>query len=327
MTSRTPRPGSWLSRDRWRLYMIAVIFFLGGLALIFIGLWIEHTSEWWSKAASEVGIAAVIAGLLIGGSEWYLKESLFSEIRDNVIRTLGSFQAAAFDIQQFGRFPAPLQQRLRDRLLRAPVIQEDVRYRYDLVSTAVGSEDAYRASVTVESTYVNVSTETQEFMVKQLLPSCNFEERPGDYGFQRITSEVKGRGDFPAELVTQVVQTHVSSRVNGPTIFERNAVLDAGAELKVKFESIAYLHPDEWISIEAFLPTINMVCETSGTGLEFSAQPSDALSDLWHMTIGASGENSWELRGAILPGQGFDLWIEETGDSEDRPTVERRQPL
>ena len=272
--------------------------------LIFIGLWIEHEHDWWSKASSEVGIAAVIAGLLIGGSEWYLKERLFSEIRDNVLIILASFNDAAFDIQQFGRLPAPLRQRLSDRLLRVPVIQEEVLYTYDLTSTKIGREDAYRASVTAESKYVNVSTETQEFQVRQLLLACNFKERPADYGFQKICSEVKGRGDFPSELVTQVIQTHVSSRANGPTIFERKAALDPGSELKVRFESVAYLHPDEWISIEAFIPTINIVCETSGAGLKFSAQPSDALSDLWHMTLGGSGEHRWELRGAILPGRG-----------------------
>ena len=317
MSSPAPRSASWLSRDRWRLYMIAVIFVLSGLVLIFIGLWIEH--DWWSKALSEVGIAVVIAGLLIGGSEWYLKESLFSEIRDNVLRTLASFNDAAFDIQQFGRLPAPLRQRLRDRILRVPVIQEEVRYTYDLVLTKIGSEDAYRASVTAESTYVNVSTETREFQVKQLLLACNFKEQPSDYGFQRICSEVSGRGDFPSELVTQVIQTHVSSRDNGPMIFERNASLDPGSKLKVRFESVAYIHPDEWISIEAFIPTINIVCETLGDGLEFSAQPSDALSDLWHMTLGDSGEHRWELRGAILPGQGFDVWIAEVGEPNDQP--------
>ena len=315
-TGNSRRSRAWLSRERSRLYVVALLFVVVGLLLIFISLGIEHSHERWSKAVSEAGIAAIIAGLLMGGSEWYLKESLFSEIQRNISETLESFRITAFDLQQFGRLPAPLRERLRDRVLQVPVIQQDVTYTYELSSTEIDGEEAFRALVTAESTYINLSTETQRFQVKELLPACTFEDRPDDYGFKKISSERKGGGEFPSELVSQVIQTHVSSRANGPMIFEREAVLDSGAELRIRFESVAYLHPDEWISIEAFLPTINMVCSTIGDGLGFRGQPGDALSDAWDMNLGESGENRWELRGAILPGQGFDLWFEETEENE-----------
>ena len=315
-TNKSGHSRVWLSRERWRLYALAIILLLAGLALIFLGLWLEHDHEWWSKFASELGIAAVIAALLLGSSEWYLKESLFAEIHHNITNTLDSFRVAAFDLQRFGRLPTELQERLRDRVLLASVIQRDLTYAYRLTQTTIGDEVAYRASVTATSTYENVSTDTQRFQIKEWLPQCTLDETPSDYGFRKIGSEkLRGDSDFPSELAAQVIQTHVLRRENGPTLFEREAVLASDAELKVTFESVVYLRPEEWISIEALRPTINMVCVTSGPGLTFSGQPGDALSDVWDMTIDESGGNRWELRGAILPGQGFDLWFEKDEDT------------
>lgn len=307
----------WLRLYRYRLYLLAVLFVAIGLALIVVGLWVVDPKEWWLKALSEVGIASIIAGLLMVGSERYLKEGLFSEIETKISATLDSFRVTAFDLQQYGRLPAPLRERLRDRILGAPVIQRDVTYKYELSKVQIDDEPAYRASVTACSVYVNLSAERQRPIVKESLPAFSFQEKQSDYGFQKITSMLKGKGEFPSDLVPQVIQNYVSSREAGPTLFMREAALDSGAELNVKFEGVAYLGPDDWISLEAFLPTINMACVTSGPDLKFSGQAGDALSDIWQLTPGNAREDRWELKGGILPGQGFDLWFEDDDDKDD----------
>ena len=290
--------------------MLLGLLFVGG------GLWVEELSAWWSKALSEVGIAFIIAGLLLAGSEWYLKESFFAQMESNISDLLQSFRVTAFDLQRFGRMPSPLRERLRDRILDASIVQHDVTYRYQLEEYTLDEETVYRASVEARTVYENISVETQRFTVKESLQVPSIAHAVEDYGFHRITSKIKGRGDFPEELVPQVIRNHVSSSQTGTMLFTREAVLDSGAELYVTFEGVTYFREDEWISLEAFLPTIDMVCVTSGPRLEFSAQTGDALSDIWSMTLNESGENSWELRGAILPGQGIDIWFESQKDPE-----------
>ena len=250
----------------------------------------------------------------MAGAERYLKESLFSEIEAKFTQELASFATTAFDLQQFGRLPVPLRERLSARVLSAPVIQRDVSYRYDIVRVKSGDSDPYyKASVHIRSRYVNVTTSRQRFVVKEALPNPAeaFAEDREDYGFRRVTSELNGGGDFPEELLPQAILNCISTKA-GSTLFIRDAALDPDGELSVSFEATAYLDLGETISLEAFLPTVNMACTTVGAGLTFSGQAGDALSDIWEVTLGEDGETRWELRGAILPGQGFDLWFEET---------------
>ena len=130
-----------------------------------------------------------------------------------------------------------------------------------------------------------------------------------------MTSKIDGKGEFPAELVHQAIKSYSSSKgVGTTTLFEREATLDPDSELGIRFKGVAYFRPEEWIPLEAFLPTINMMCVTSGSGLTFNGQPGDALNDIWEVTKSDSGEYRWEIRGAVLPGQGFDIWFEEEED-------------
>ena len=308
---------TWVRRERSRLYLVAVSFALLGFLAVGGGQWVEDLSDWWSKALSEVGIAFIIAGLLLAGSEWYLKESFFAQMESNISELLQSFRVTAFDLQRFGRMPSALRERLRDRILDVAIVQHDVTYRYQLEKITLVGETVYKASVEAQTVYENISVESQRFTVKESLQVPSIAHAVQDYGFHRITSEIKGKGDFPEKLVPQVIRNHVSSSQTGTMLFTREAALDSGAELHVTFEGITYFREDEWISLEAFRPTIDMVCVTTGQGLEFSAQTGDALSDIWSMTLNESGENSWELRGAILPGQGIDIWFESRKEQEE----------
>ena len=196
-------PDHWLRRDRYLLYVIALVFLVLGLLLIMVSISIEGLSDEWSKALSEAGIAAIIAGLLLAGSEWYVKESLFSQIEAKFAETLDSFVTTAFDLQQFARLPHELRERLRSRVLSAPVIQTDVTYVYELESIESECDKVFKASVNACSTYVNLTTVSQYFMVKEALPVLSGEHRP-DYGFRRITSVLTGDGEFPTEIIRQV---------------------------------------------------------------------------------------------------------------------------
>lgn len=363
--SKSGKRLSWLRRERWQIYFVATSLIALGLLCIGISPEIQHNSERWAKGIGEFGIALVIAGILMGGVERYLKESLFSQIESKFSKTLDSFATTAFDLQQFARLPVPLRERLRARVLSAPVIQRSVSYTYDLSlvekcdakptaesldessSTQTDEEDGqntespenqepcengddaspsvcndedgpdetddrklYRALVTACSTYVNLTTASQQFIVKESLPKSSDRGRD-DYGFRRITGRLTGDGDFPQELVPQAIQSYISHKA-GSMFFERGATLEPSAKLSVRFESIAYLDEDETISLEAFLPTVDMDCTTSGSGLDFSGQAGDALSDIWNVTLCGNDRIRWELNGAILPGQGFDIWFEES---------------
>ena len=272
-------------------------------------LW-EHRAERWSTAAFELGMAFIIAGVLMAGVERYLKEQLFSEIEDKFSESLRDFSVTANDLQFFDRMPVELRDRIRDQVLFADVIQRDVEYTYELFPIDIDGSRGYRAIVSARSRYVNLSTSNQRFDVKEALPAFPFGENRSDYGFQKVTGDLlNGNGTFPAELVPQAIQNDISTKA-GSTLFTREAVLEPNAELAVTFEAIAYLDQDDLISLEAFVPTINMTCTTSGLGLKFSGQAGDALGDSWSVTVGDRGDSHWKLSGAILPGQGFDLWFE-----------------
>ena len=256
----------------------------------------------------------------MGSAERYLKESLFSEIDRKFADTLDDFATSAFDLQQFERMPVRLRERLRDRVLSAPVIQFDATYTYSLSQTTSPENDdstrVYLADVVSSSKYVNLTTTTQRFLVKEAV-SRSPDDTRSNYGFQKITSRIEGNGSFPRELLPAAIENYISQKA-GSLLFEREAILAPNAALNIEFESIAYLDEGETISIEAFLPTVNMVCTTSGSELNFRGQAGDALGDIWNVTSGDNGESRWELTGAILPGQGFDIWFEErelVGDS------------
>ena len=290
---------------------------MGGVVILLLSILANFPNPIWSSLLSEIGIASTIAGILMAGSERYLKESLFAEIEANIADTLESFRVTAFDLQQYQRLPPELREGLRDRVLDAPVIQRDVTYEYSFSEQNIDGETAYRAEVASHSTYVNISTEHQRFDVTETLPSCSFDEKKDHHGFQKMISEKEDQSEPPEVIVSQVIKSYVSTTDAGPLVLRRRATLDSGAELIVRFEAVAYLRSDDWISLEAFLPTIDMVCVTSGAGLRFNGQPGNALIDMWDLKLEGDGKYRWKLNGAILPGQGFDVWIADDNQDVD----------
>ena len=308
-------------RDRRWIYALAAILVLLGLLILLASISFQFPNDIWSRFLSEIGVALIIAGLLMAGSERYLKESLFAEIEDNISATLESFRVTAFDLQQYQRLPPELRKGLRDRVLSAPVIQRDVTYEYCLSELTIDAIPAYKALVTSRSLYVNISAEQQRFDVTETLPSYSFSDNMLDYGFRKMTSKIKGQSEPPDVIVSQVIKNHVSETDPGPLIFRRSTTLDSGDELSVMFEGVAYLRSDDWISLEAFLPTIDMVCITSGQGLSFNGQPGNALIDIWDLKLEDGGKYRWILNGAILPGQGFDIWVEDDQQTTEQESI------
>ena len=320
-SGKARRAYTWLRCDQYRIYFIAVCLLAIGGVLVAFSPEIEGASTLLASMSSNFGIALITAGVLMAGVERYLKERLFAEIKGDFDNTLDSFAITAFDLQQFGRLPPPLRERLRSRVLRAPVIQRDVSYQYQLEPVANEGVTSYKGTVTASSTYVNLTTETQSFLVKEALPKGS-EGVPGDHGFRKITSNFpNGGGEFPSEMIPQGIANHISTK-SGSIFFEREATLDPDSALTVTFESIAYLDQAETISLEAFLPTLRMACTTSGRGLVFEGQSGEAVSDMWEVKSAAAHETHWELGGAILPGQGFDVWFVEDENAGLESSVE-----
>lgn len=304
----------WFQRDRYRLVAFAAFLLILGIVILCLAHVYADRQHLLTTIGSEFGIAMIIAGVLIVGTERYLKERLFSDIEAQFTAKLQSFATTALELRQYGRLPTPLRERLRTRVLSAPVIQRDVTYEYVFEPYGSPDDKVYKAAINSHSTYVNLSTDAQTFDVKEALPILSEENRPGS-GFMKVTSQLQGKGAFPKELIPQAIENYISIKA-GSRLFQRPAVLEPSAELQVSFSSVAYLDPSDTISLEAFLPTVNMVCTTSGSDLLFRGQAGDALSDMWHVMETESGETRWELKGAILPGQGFDVWFEEPSQGE-----------
>ena len=154
-------------------------------------------------------------------------------------------------------------------------------------------------------------------VVKESLPVFSLDTKQDDYGFQRITSKlVDGKGECPAVLGREAIESYSFSKGSGATLFSREATLESDAKMEIEFQGIAYLGSVDWISLEAFLPTIDMSCTTCGTGVKFYGQPSDALDDMWEVNPTSDGENCWQIKGAMWPGEGFDIWFDEERRSD-----------
>ncbi len=255
----------------------------------------------------EFGIACVIAGLLLFVSEQYLKESLFSEINSRIALTLNTFHRTTLDLDNYKRLPDQIANRVSSTILGAPVIQKDLTYRFDFDTKThnIGGEPALRATMISTSTYVNITDEEQQCEVRESLPAYGLNEQRNDYDFYNVESDSTDEMVFPSKHSRQVIKNYISSREDRSKLFSRLATLPPGFKLKVKFEGVAYLGVEEWIPLEAYLPTINMVCIASGDGLKFGGQPGDAVRDIWD-----ASEDQWELRGAVMPGQVLEFWVE-----------------
>lgn len=255
----------------------------------------------------EFGIACVIAGLLLFVSEQYLKEKLFDQITGQVAGTLDTFHRTTLDLQHYKRLPDQISKRLSTQILGAPVIQKDLTYRFqfDTKKHNIGGEPALRATMISTSTYVNITDEEQQCEVRESLPAYGFKEEREDYDFYNVESDSADDRVFPRKHSRQVIRNYISSREDRSKLFSRPSTLPPGFKLKVKFEGVAYLGVEEWIPLEAYLPTINMVCTASGDGLKFGGQPGDAVRDIWD-----ARDDQWELRGAVMPGQVLEFWLE-----------------
>ena len=299
-------PQNLLSRlYRSYISLLALAFVLVGIITGFVAFSMQGGEVFFQSALTELSIASFIAAVLLFVSDRFLKDRLFTDIKMNISTALKSFQDTAFDLHYYSRLPDDLRERVSDTVLAAPVIQRDVTYRYDLSETDIDGKLAYRAKISACSVYDNISSTRQRFAVRESLPPFNFEEVRNDYAFTRINSSIEGSGDFPSTLEPHGIRSDTSVRDDGSKVFARSASLDSDSTLQVKFEGVAYIRSDEWIAFEASLPTINMLCLTSGSGLEIRGQPGETQKDIW-----LAKANHWELKGAVLPGQGFDIWIE-----------------
>lgn len=255
----------------------------------------------------EFGIASVIAAVLMFVTEQYLKEHLFSDINTQIARKLEIFHRTTLDLQHYQRLPDQISQRLSTQILGAPVIQKDLTYKFefDAEMDNIDGEPAHRVTMTSTSTYLNITDEEQQFEVRESLPPYGFEKQRDDYDFNSVDSDSADERVFPTSHSLPVIRNHITSRADRSKVFARPSTLPAGAELRVEFKGIAYLGIQEWIALEACLPTINMVCIASGDGLRFGGQPGDAVKDIWD-----ARDDRWELRGAVMPGQVLEIWLE-----------------
>ena len=240
-------------------------------------------------------------------SERYLKENLFSEINAKIALTLDTFHNTTLDLEHYKRLPDQIVRRLSTQILSAPVIQKNLTYKFefDSATETIDGEPAYRATMISTSSYINITDEHQEFNVRESLPAYGFMEEREDYAFYRVTSDSTDDTVFPKKHSPQVIKTYISIREDRSKMFSRPSTLPPHSKLNVRFEGVVYLGEEEWIPLEAYLPTINLVCIASGDGLKFGGQPGDAVRDIWD-----AKDARWELQGAVMPGQVIEIWLE-----------------
>ena len=284
-----------------------------GLVAVIVSIEFEEHTERWSKVLAEVGIASIIAGILAVAVERYLKERLFSAIDGHVADILESFKVSAFDVVTFRQLPAQFQARVRDRILGASVIQENSTYEYSFDVFKLGSTDAFRVATTITSTYRNLSGEHQEFEVREWLQSFDIDsDEPDDYGFCRVSSDSANASHFPPEVIPEMMRNEIVKRGDA-TWFEGSGTLDAHESITITIHSVSYVEEGDWFSIEALRPTLGMQCVARGEDVTFTANPGEPVRDLWSVRNGeADGARRWEISGAVLPGQGFELFWKAT---------------
>lgn len=183
-------------RDLYRSHVSRVVLFLLliGVAAAAVAWQRQTTEEFLDTFVTELAIASFIAAVLLFVSDRLLKESLFSEIRSNISKSLGIFHQTAFDLHHYSRLPDDLRDRVSAKVLAAPIIKRDVTYKYLLTDIIIGGESGYKAEISLCCTYDNISLSEQQFEVKESLPPFGFSQQMADYAFHSITSKIRGKG-------------------------------------------------------------------------------------------------------------------------------------
>ena len=238
---------------------------------------------------------------------------------------LTSFETSAFDLIKFQQLPPELQEQAREQVLHVPVIQRNLEVRYKLERRKLGDETVVRAEITSQSVYQNVTGQWQETTLRASIVPLDEKLVPlvSDYGPTGITkTEEEGGSDFPEMLDGSAVSDLVVTR-RGTNWFERSTRLGPHARLGVLLQQVAYFFPDDWVDVEALLPTVGMTCLAEGEGLILRAAGDETLGDRWTPVADSDGAKAWRLRGAALAGQGFQLrWepAESEADEADAKT-------
>ena len=312
-TADEARERGWRPFGRASLVGVSILVILLGALFIVVSFLLEEkledASEPWSLFSAEFGIALIIAGILTYAVEGYLREQLFDEIEQKVSAVLTSFETSAFDLMEFQRLPPELQEQARAQVLQVPVVQRDLELHYRLELLRLGDERAVRAEITSQSVYQNVTGQWQEVTVRASVVPLDEELAPhvSDHGPTGITKgEGEGQSDFPDTLDGSTVSYFVVTR-RGTNWFERSTRLGPHARLEVRLEQVAYFFADDWVDIEALLPTVGMTCLADAEGLILRAAGDETLGDRWTQVPDSNGAKAWRLRGAALPGQGFQL--------------------
>ena len=301
----------WFRSDRvFRGIVLAVVFLLG-IVLILFG---QMISGFWSDFVGGVGVAFVTTSVLGVVLESHLKERLFTDIRREVAATLSAIQAQAVDAVHLNRLPSELLNVVRKTVTEVPIIERDIFATYEFKSVTLGRAKALRAEIKSSSIYQNLTDQWQPGEIYEggvkLPDRFKRYSDTADAGFGAIGVEIIEGSSQPSpfNLDREGMKFYISEQ-EGVPIFSRDVQFSPNCQLKVTTVEIAYYELADFDSFSASKPSINMVVVASfpDAGFKVEGEPDHALIEFWE---GDNVKGQWNVKGALLPGQGIQFWWE-----------------
>lgn len=294
--------------ERRQLYWLLAVVFLLGVVLLLVGILLKGSAGvTWGDLPYELGLAFVIAAVVVFVVERYLKETQHQEIREQ----MEAHRRESIDAIYFQKVLTPeISELVRRTVVEQPVIERERFYRYEMLVQDFEGEKYLKANITITSILEN-TTEGQQVTkwgdeVRLFKPAGAIE----DPGFKEVgVSSSDGSSQFKDafSLIGPNISPYLSLK-RGFQVFEREIRIPSKVRLKTVIRQLEYHGLDDWETLTADRPTVNMEVEVivPPGQFSFSGGPDHPIEANWSGSVDDdAGHHRWQITGGILHSQGI----------------------
>jgi hypothetical protein len=280
------------SRGGHIVYLIALLLVVGGA----ITIWWHGRglpAEWPADVSRELGHALIIAGLLAGTVDFYVKKHLVHAIQRDTAHYLVGWN-----------LPETVQNKIRD-LIRTPLIRRNMVVEIELTPSLAAAGPKFNVRYNISYDVVNVSSEPQGFQ-----PYVESEEHNIPTGIQiqctstptdRPATVTRGKGVVRAEGSSEKI----------PPEGDRGFQVSYSNENPVEYsDPIQFAYPTEGLTISISCPA-----DVEATAAECPSEPT-VMND----TVSGRVRSTWRYgdRKVFLTGEAVIIrWRKKTSRSAE----------
>lgn len=301
------------SAERRQLFWILAAVFLVGLVFVLLGVLVEPQQGIMGRLLYELGLALTISAIVALTVERYLRESTYDEMATMTTANLDAHRKESIDVAYFQRVLHPdISELVRRTIMEVAVIEKDVTCKYDMTAWDVDGKHLLRTEITRISTLENATEQTHTTTWEERSSLYVPEGAPAeDTGFKEVAVTALAEDDTKFadafDLRGKNIDPYVS-RKRGYRVFGRELRLPANSRVKTSLREVCYFNVDDWETVCATRPTVNMKVEVRVPPgqFTFSGEPDHPLEANWMGSVDdENGFHCWQINGGILHSQGI----------------------